>query len=189
MPSRTNAAIDASVFAAAERPLTRMQQRFVDAFLANGGRAGDAACAAGYAAASASTAAANLLRNPLIQREVVKGTLQAIGFAAVPAVGVVTRLMTAAKSDYVKLEAARDILDRAGYGVPQHSLQRDDQTLSVNIHLGGSKTHPSTSGTHPDTEKSSLELDLSLSATDSAMLLERAAAVEGDAADFGEKEP
>ena len=140
------------------RALTARQSRFVEEYLRNGGKQTRAAVDAGYAEGTAPDMGSRLVRLPHIQQAIMRETLQTIGLHAVPALKRVRELVDASKSDYVKLEAAKDLLDRAGYGVPPPT-QRDDQTLSVNIHLGGSKTTNTDSGTHPDTGKARPELD------------------------------
>jgi phage terminase small subunit len=133
------------------RALTARQTKFVMHFVENGGRASQAAIAAGYSDNGAGSAAQTLLRKPHIYQELMRALPNAIGLAAVPAVAVVTRLMSSAKSDYVKLEAARDLLDRAGFQPPQRVDHRLDSTLSVSINLGPSKTPVTDTVTHPDT--------------------------------------
>jgi phage terminase small subunit len=151
------------VFAEPKRQLTAKQQRFVSEYLANGGKQTAAAETAGYAKDSAANVAYHLLRKPLIQSAIVKETLTAIGLAAVPALATVVRLSEVAKSDYVKLEAARDLLDRAGFGKPERTSMQGDQNLTVSLNLsvqGGLEKHQVDSGDHPDTRNSSQKFDL-----------------------------
>jgi hypothetical protein len=156
-------AINQLIFAKPVRGLTQRQQRFVDRFLANGGRQGAAAVEAGYTEASADGIASRLMRNPLIQQAVMRSTLERIGLSAVPALHMIERLAQSAKSDYVKLEAARDLLDRAGFRPPDRVDHRLDHNLTVSLHLGsgegGSETSASGYSDPPDTGKSSLEPD------------------------------
>ena len=152
------------VFAEPKRQLTAKQQRFVSEYLANGGKQTAAAVKAGYASDSAANVAYHLLRKSLIQSAIVKETLTAIGLAAVPALATVVRLSEVAKSDYVKLEAARDLLDRAGFGKPDRTSMQGDQNLTVSLNLsvqGASEKQQVSDGDRPRTRKSSSELDLS----------------------------
>ena len=142
------------------RALTARQQKFVDHYIENGGKLEQAAIDAGYAEAGAGNQARQLVRNPKVYTEVMRRVPDLLGRQAVPAIAVVVRLMQSAKSDYVKLEAARDILDRAGFQPAQRVDHRLDTTLSVAINLGGSKTAPSESVTHPGTRNSLQKLDL-----------------------------
>lgn len=115
--------------------LTDQQQAFVEAYVANGGNATKAALAAGYAKASASVTASRTLRLPHVQQELQKQMVAAIGLAAVPAIQRVKGLMRTAKSDYVKLEAARDLLDRAGFKPPDRVAVALDAGLSVSFDI------------------------------------------------------
>jgi len=148
---RTNAVLSNEVFSGPPRPMTAKQAKYVEAYLANGGQGGAAAVEAGYAVGSADAASSQLLRNPLIQQAIMRQTLTAIGLSAVPALSVITRLIGEARSDYVKLEAAKDLLDRAGFAAPQRVDHRLDSSLTVSFDFGGSKTQGSVLVTPPDT--------------------------------------
>jgi phage terminase small subunit len=126
----------------------------------NGGRAAAAAVTAGYSERSADNIAHVLMRKPTVYQELMRQLPNAIGLNAVPALAVVSRLMSSAKSDYVKLEAAKDLLDRAGFSPPQRVDHRLDTQLTVSLNLGGSKTVGMDSVTHPHLRNSSQELDL-----------------------------
>ena len=129
------ATIDASVFSDAKRELTPMQQAFVDEYVSNGGKLKAAALKAGYATGSAATEASRLVRNPLVQQAITKATLVAIGLHAAPALKRIADLSRSAKSQYVQLEASRDLLDRAGFRPPdRHHIQLDTD-LSVTLDL------------------------------------------------------
>jgi hypothetical protein len=156
---RSDISINPDIFAAPKRELTERQQRFVDAYVTNGGESGPAAAEAGYSTASAVQAASQLLRKPLIQQAILKRTMSAIGLQAVPALAVISKLMASSKSDYVRLEAARDLLDRSGFQPPERVDHRLDSGLTVTIEFGGSKTGRSHYVTGPDTGKSRSELD------------------------------
>jgi len=124
------------IFAKPTREMTSLQQAFVDEYLTNGGNAEAAAIKAGYSAKSANSQGYNLLAKPLIQQAISKRLVQQMGLAAVPALDVVTRLMHDARSEYVRLEAAKDILDRGGFKPPDRVQHRVDGTLSVTLNLG-----------------------------------------------------
>jgi phage terminase small subunit len=116
-------------------PLTEKQDAFCDEYVANGGRGTAAAKAAGYAEKSAHVEANRLLKNPLILQEVYKRTALAVGAAAPRALMTIIKMSTNAKSDYVKLEASRDLLDRAGLRAPEKVDHRIDGELKVSIDL------------------------------------------------------
>lgn len=133
---KANSTLSPAVFAEPARQLTPKQQRYVDHYVANGGNQGEAARAAGYPPKSADGQASRNMRNPLIQQAILKATAQRIGFAAVPALNTVIGLSAAAKSEYVRLEASRDLLDRAGFRPPERVDHRVDASLTVSIDLG-----------------------------------------------------
>jgi len=115
--------------------LTEKQNAFVDAYVANGGRGTQAARDAGYADKSAHVEANRLLKNPLILQEIYRRTVMELGASAPQALATVRELAVSAKSDYVRLEASKDILDRAGLKAPDRVDQRLDGELRVVIDL------------------------------------------------------
>lgn len=145
---RSTATISDAMFAPQSRTLTEKQQAFVDEFIANGGKQSAAALKAGYAEGSHHTDASRLVRNPLIQQAITKGVMMQIGLRAASALQTIDSLSTTARSDYVRLEAAKDILDRAGFKPPDRIDTRLDATLTVSLDLapkpviieGGSET-------------------------------------------------
>jgi len=150
-----------------ERKLTAKQQRFVEEYLRNGGQQTQAAQLAGYAPGIADDMASRLVRNPLIQKALAIQTVATLGLYAIPALHRVRTLVDHSRSDYVKLEAAKDLLDRAGFGKPDRGGLGGDTSLTVELHLGtpqtlegGSKRELQRDGDHPDAGKSALELDL-----------------------------
>jgi len=72
----------------------------------------------------------------LILQEIYKRTALAVGAAAPRALMTIIGLSSDAKSDYVKLEASRDILDRAGLRAPDRVDHRIDGELKITIDLG-----------------------------------------------------
>lgn len=133
--------VDASALAPLERELTERQAAFVEHYVENGGNVEEAATLAGYA--DRSSGYANL-RNPLIQKAILAETLQHIGLAAVPALKTVSTLAASARSEYVRLQAATDLLDRAGFKPPDklHAVVDADLHVSLDIGMkeGGVKT-------------------------------------------------
>jgi phage terminase small subunit len=139
-----------------QRELTPRQRRFVDSFTANGGSQTQAAVEAGYPPASAASTACRLARNPLIQQAIMRAVLQRIGLQAVPALHAIESLSKSSKSDYVRLEASKDLLDRAGFLPPQRVEHRLDQSLTVTLQLameGGSKRDMNPNSDPPHTGK------------------------------------
>jgi phage terminase small subunit len=116
--------------------LTTKQNQFIDAYVANGGNGSAAARDAGYAESSAHVEANRALKNPLIVQEIFRRTTLAIGAALPKALNTVVRLSESAKSEYVQLEASRDLLDRAGMKAPERIDHRLDGEFRVTIDLG-----------------------------------------------------
>lgn len=112
--------------------LTDKQQAFVSYYVASGGKVGIAATKAGYATRNEGS---RLLRDPKIIKLIQEKMMDAIGVQAVSALGTVVKLARSARSDYVRLEAARDLLDRAGYKPPDRQLIKVSGDLSVTFDI------------------------------------------------------
>lgn len=112
--------------------LTSRQAAFVEQYVQTGGKVGVSATRAGYADR---TMGSKLLREPKIIKAIQSLMQDAIGVHAVTALGTVVKLVKSARSDYVRLEAAKDILDRAGYRPPDKALLKvaGDLTVSFDI--------------------------------------------------------
>jgi hypothetical protein len=74
--------------------------------------------------------------------------MSCLGIHAVSALHTVAQLVTSAQSEYVRLEAARDLMDRAGFRPPDRQQLQIDGQLTVSIELGGSK-HGPLENSHP----------------------------------------
>lgn len=157
--TRAHPQMSDAAFAPLSRPLSARQQRFVDHYLTNGGKQTEAARAAGYSERSASVIASRELRNPLIQQAIARETLKAIGLSAVPALHRIASLVSDAKSDYVKLEAAKDLLNRAGFAAAPAGAVRLDHALTVHFDLGGSKLGSDYTSDSHQTGKSPAKLE------------------------------
>ena len=161
--------------------------------MANGGKQTEAALEAGYAAESAQTSATRLVRLPNVQKEIMRATLQRIGLQAVPALHTLERLRDSAKSDYVRLEAAKDLLDRAGFRPPERVEGRLDASLTVELVLahggdgeGGSKRAVTGTGDVPHTGKTGQKLDLDPDQWSLEGDFQDSAGIAPEAVDFGE---
>lgn len=115
--------------------LTAKQDAFVDAYVANGGNGAAAAREAGYSEKSARIEGHRLLRNPLIVKEVYERTVIALGASLPKALETVSKLSTEANSEYVRLEAAKDLMDRAGLKAPDRVEARLSGEFKVSIDL------------------------------------------------------
>lgn len=120
-----------------ETGLTAKQEALVEHLVANGGTVKDAAHAAGYADGdSGRVSASKALALPHVQSYMMERMRQELGVKATLAAHQVARLAVNAKSEYVQLEASRDILDRAGLKAPEKHMHLHAGDIKVEIDLG-----------------------------------------------------
>jgi len=119
--------------------LTEKQRQLVDTIVATGCSIKDAAEKAGYSTKGSKEAgrvsASRTLRLPKVQQYMQSRIAQTLGLGAVSASKRLIELSTSARSEYVQLEASRDILDRVGLRAPDkvaHNIQGD---IKINIVL------------------------------------------------------
>lgn len=119
--------------------LTEKQRALVDTIVATGCSITEAAKKAGYSTNvskdSARVSASRTLRLPKVQQYMQQRVAQTLGLGAVSASKRLIELSTGARSEYVQLEASRDILDRVGLRAPDkvaHNIQGD---IKINIDL------------------------------------------------------
>ena len=119
--------------------LTDKQRALVDTIVATGCSITEAAKTAGYSTNvskdSARVSASRTLRLPKVQQYMQQRVAQTLGLGAVSASKRLIELSTGAKSEYIQLEASRDILDRVGLRAPDkvsHNIQGD---IKINIDL------------------------------------------------------
>jgi len=119
-----------------EDELTDKQRKLVDTIVATGCTITEAAKTAGYSRGDGGrVTASRTLRIPKVQSYMMKQIANTVGLGAVHASRKMVDLSMNARSEYVQLEASKDILDRVGIRAPdkvQHTL---DANLSVNIDL------------------------------------------------------
>jgi phage terminase small subunit len=121
----------------AMRPITRRQRNLVEAYVANGGNLTKAAEEAGYAPGnSGRTSAWKAMKTPHVQQYLMQVTAEAFSQHAAMAVGTVAGLAKNGKSEYVKLQAAQDLLDRAGFKPIDRSQVQVAGDIRVSIDLG-----------------------------------------------------
>lgn len=113
--------------------LTAMQQAFVCNYVENGGKGGDAAIAAGYAPSGAAPYASRMLSNPLIIKAIYGETVQRLGAYVPAALDRVAKLAASARSEYVQLEASKDLLDRAGLSAPKRVDVSGQFSVSIDL--------------------------------------------------------
>lgn len=116
--------------------LTKKQKAFVDALFENGGDKEQAALEAGYAKASARTQAYQILHSPNVAQAILERTAIELASAAPSAALSIRTLAGGAKSEYVRLQAAQDLLDRIGMRAPEKHDHRIAGDISVHIDLG-----------------------------------------------------
>ena len=119
--------------------LTDKQKALVDTIVATGCSIKDAAEKAGYSTNGSKEAgrisASRTLRLPKVQTYMQQVVAQSLGLGAVSASRKMIELSSGARSEYVQLEASRDILDRVGMRAPDkvaHNIQGD---IKINIDL------------------------------------------------------
>jgi len=120
-----------------QRKLTQRQTALVDTLVANGCTIKVAAAEAGYSAGEAGrVSASKALRQPHVQQYMMQRVSEQLGLNATTAAVRVMNLATGARSEYVQLEAAKDILDRAGYKPIDRSQVQVAGDIRVSIDLG-----------------------------------------------------
>lgn len=91
---------------------------------------------AGYAEGEAGrVTASKTLRLPHVQDYMMKRIAETMGVSATIAAAKLVQLSQGAKSEYVQLEASKDILDRAGFKAPDKHMHLHAGDISVNIDL------------------------------------------------------
>ena len=119
------------------RKLTAKQTALVDTLVSTGCTIKEAAGEAGYAEGeSGRVSATKALKLPHVQEYMMRAVTEQIGRNATLAAARVARLATGAKSEYVQLEASKDILDRAGYKPIDRSQVQVAGDIKVSIDLG-----------------------------------------------------
>ena len=116
--------------------ITAKQRKLVDTLVATGCTIKKASEVAGYAKGeSGRVSASKALKNPNVQAYLMLQVSESIGLNATKASHRLLQLSQDARSEYVQLEASKDILDRAGFKAPdkhQHLVAGD---IKVNISL------------------------------------------------------
>ena len=119
------------------RKLTPKQEPLVDTLVASGCSVTQAAKDAGYADGdSGRVSASKALRQPHVPQYMMRRVSEQLGLNATVAASRVMQLATRAKSEYVQLEASKDILDRAGYKPIDRSQVQIAGDIKVSIDLG-----------------------------------------------------
>ena len=119
------------------KKLTSKQQALVDVMVAEGLNTRDAATRAGYSDGKAGYVTAHrTLKLPHVQQYMMQRITEQLGLNATLAAAKVMNLASGAKSEYVQLQAAQDILDRAGFKPIDRSQVQVAGDIRVSIDLG-----------------------------------------------------
>jgi len=142
--------------------LTEKQKKLVDTLVATGDSIKNCAKLAGYSEGEAGrVSASKALKTPHVQQYMMTAIADSMSIHATKALSRIVNLSSNAKSEYVSLEASKDLLDRAGFKAPDkvmHSIPYKRSCLrclqSVQLHryiyvrldssydpMGGQKLH------------------------------------------------
>ena len=120
-----------------ETGLTDKQTALVEHLVTVGGTIKEAAAVAGYSEGETGrVSASKALAKPHVQAYMMQRVRDELGTRATLAVHQVAKLSRTAKSEYVQLEASKDILDRAGLKAPDKHMHLVAGDIKVNIDLG-----------------------------------------------------
>jgi|TARA_R100001082_G_scaffold83554_1_gene50304 phage terminase small subunit len=118
------------------KELTPRQILLVDTLVATGCTITEASQIAGYAKGdSGRVSASKALRTHKVQQYMQSLVMNSIGLNATKASIRLMQLSESAKSEYVQLEASKDILDRAGYKAPDKHMHLHAGDIKVTIDL------------------------------------------------------
>jgi|TARA_R100000742_G_C4264602_1_gene82527 phage terminase small subunit len=116
--------------------LTAKQMLLVDTLVATGCSIKEASQIAGYAKGeSGRVSASKALKTGKVQAYMQKAVMDSIGLNATKASQKLMQLSHGAKSEYVQLEASKDILDRAGLRAPEKHMHLHAGDIKVSIDL------------------------------------------------------
>ena len=119
-----------------QEELTAKQILLVDTLVATGCSIKEASQIAGYAMGeSGRVSASKALRTHKVQAYMQSLVMNSIGLNATKASVRLMQLSDSAKSEYVQLEASKDILDRAGYKAPDKHMHLHAGDIKVSIDL------------------------------------------------------
>ena len=120
-----------------KKELTHKQKALVDTLVTTGCRIKEASQKAGYAKGEAGrVVASRTLRIPQVQRYMMEQVASVMGTGAIKATRRLLHLSDSARSEYVQLEASKDILDRVGLRTPDKVSTEIVGDIKVSIDLG-----------------------------------------------------
>ena len=116
--------------------ITEKQKKLVDTLVAKGCSIKQASDEAGYAKGeSGRVTASKALKTPHVQQYMMQAIAENMGINATKALNKIVQLSSNAKSEYVSLEASKDILDRAGFKAPDKVMHSHVGNVNVKIDL------------------------------------------------------
>ncbi len=118
-----------------KKPLNPKAKKLVDILVSKGCTITEASHLAGYKGNSARVTAHKMLQKPEVQEYFRSQISHKVNISSSKAVQTLARLTTEAKSEYVQLEASKDILDRSGFKAPDKHMHLVSGEFSVNIDL------------------------------------------------------
>ena len=116
--------------------ITEKQKKLVDTLVAKGCSIKQASDEAGYAKGeSGRVTASKALRTPHVQQYMMQSIADNMSINATKALNKIVQLSSNAKSEYVSLEASKDLLDRAGFKAPDKVMHSHVGNVNVKIDL------------------------------------------------------
>ena len=116
--------------------ITEKQKKLVDTLVAKGCSIKQASGEAGYAKGeSGRVTASKALRTPHVQQYMMQAIADNMSINATKALNKIVQLSSNAKSEYVSLEASKDLLDRAGFKAPDKVMHSHVGNVNVKIDL------------------------------------------------------
>ena len=116
--------------------ITEKQKKLVDTLVAKGCSIKQASEDAGYAKGeSGRVTASKALRTPHVQQYMMQAIADNMSINATKALNKIVQLSSNAKSEYVSLEASKDLLDRAGFKAPDKVMHSHVGNVNVKIDL------------------------------------------------------
>lgn len=110
-------------------------KKLVDILVSEGCSIEEASRGAGYKGTSAKVNGYKLLKKPEVQQYMAQQIQATLGLSSAKAVAKLYKLSADAKSEYVQLEASKDILDRAGFKAPEKHQHLVSGDFHINIDL------------------------------------------------------
>jgi len=117
------------------KPLPEKAQQLVTILIEKNCTITDAAKEIGYKGNSARVNASKILHRPEVQEYYLQQVRNKIGYSSHKALNSVLRLSNSAQSEYVQLEASKDLLDRAGFKPAEKNQHIVSGDFSINIDL------------------------------------------------------